>query len=70
MGRDGGLIVKASDPAQARRILDGLFGVMDRRYEYLYPFQWVMGLSGEMLTHFGMFGKTLPYRKYFEGAAQ
>ncbi len=70
MSRDGGLIVKASDPAQAGRILDGLFGVMDRRYEYLYPFQYVMGLSGEMLNHFGMFGKTLPYRKYFERTAQ
>lgn len=70
LGRGGGLIVKAADSAQADRLLNELFAVMDRRYEYLYPFQWVMGLSGEMLTHFGMFGKTFPCRKYFEENAR
>ena len=60
------LYVKSQDPAKLELLVKELFYVMDRRFEYIFPFQSVMGVYSDMLTHFKMYGKHLPYRKYFE----
>lgn len=62
----GGLVIKASDVEAADRMLTALFDVMDQRYAYVFPFQHVMGLTPEMIRHFGMWNKAFPFRKYFE----
>ncbi len=62
----GGLVVKAATTAEADAMLTALFNVMDQRYEYVFPFSWVMGLHREVLVHFGMFNKAFPYQRYFE----
>jgi hypothetical protein len=41
--------------------------VMDNKFRYDFPFRGSMGLYNYQLKHFKMYGKTLPYVKYFEG---
>lgn len=59
------LEIKSSAPEQSVKLLEY---VMDKRFEYIFPFKGVMGLYAEQLKHFKMLGKYLPYRKYFETA--
>ncbi len=62
--RDGRVLeLKSAKPEQTIKLLEY---VMDRKFEYIFPFKNVMGLYAEQLNHFKMLGKALPYRKYFE----
>ncbi len=63
---EGGIIIKAADAESADRMITALFKVMDQRYEYVFPFSYVMGLKPEMIQHFQMWNKAFPYKKYFE----
>ncbi|MFA6930904.1 MAG: hypothetical protein WCT05_11300 [Lentisphaeria bacterium] len=63
---NGNIRLEVENQEQLNHLLDALFAVMDQRFEYIYPFRWVMGLPGKVLNHFKMTGKHLPYVKYFE----
>jgi hypothetical protein len=68
MTENGNLRLDAENPEKLHHLLDALFLVMDQRFEYIYPFRWVMGLPIKVLNQFKMAGKYLPYDKYFEEA--
>ncbi|MFA6930647.1 MAG: hypothetical protein WCT05_09985 [Lentisphaeria bacterium] len=64
----GTLQIRAKDIGTAELLLEELFQVMDKRFEYIFPFRYVMGLHRDMLVHFKMLDKHFPYHKYFEVA--
>lgn len=64
----GALLIKASDEQAGVLLIEELFRVMDIRFEYIFPFQYVMGLHRDMLVHFKMLDRHFPYQKYFEVA--
>ncbi|MCF6177669.1 MAG: hypothetical protein L3J71_18085 [Victivallaceae bacterium] len=57
------LEIKSADPEQTVKLVQY---VMDKKFEYIFPFKNVMGLYTKQLQHFKMLGKYLPYSKYFE----
>jgi hypothetical protein len=57
------LTVKAEDIVP---LVKNMEYVLDKRFTYEFPFEPVMGLYKYQLKHFKMYGKRLPYRKYFE----
>lgn len=67
MSTDGKtLFVKAENQDKADALIKELFYVMDKKFTYIFPFKAVMGLYQDMLNHFKMNGKAMPYNKYFE----
>ncbi len=64
----GALLIKANDSQMGTRLLGELFRIMDKRFEYIFPFKYVMGLHRDMLVHFKMLDRHFPYQKYFEVA--
>ena len=42
--------------------------VMDKKFHYSFPFRGTMGLYDNQLKHFKMWGKKLPYIRYFENS--
>ena len=64
--KDGRILeIKSVAPEQTLKLVQY---VMDKKFEYIFPFKNVMGLYTKQLKHFKMLGKFLPYRKYFETA--
>jgi hypothetical protein len=66
MDNNGNIIFKAQDEAEAKRTYKAFGYILDKKFEYEVPFKGVMGLYNNMLAHFKLHGKTLPYIKYFE----
>ncbi len=65
-GNNGSIVAEAKTPAELDRLTTALLDRLDERFPYVYPFRWVMGLHHEVLSKFGMLGKSLPVRNYFE----
>ena len=62
----GGLRIDARNGEELDRTVRCLLDRMDERYPYVFPFQAVHGMPKEVLAYFGMTGKTLEARKFFE----
>jgi hypothetical protein len=61
------LFIKGKD---LKQLVKATEYVMDRRFHYAFPFRGSMGLYNDQLKHFKMWGKSLPYIKYFETSAR
>ena len=62
----GGLRIDAGNADELERVVSLLLDRMDQRFPYVFPFRAVAGMSKEVLMHFGMTGKALQARKFFE----
>ena len=62
----GGLRVVARNGEELERTVSRLLDRMDARYPYVFPFRPVVGMPKEVLDFFGVNGKSLPARKFFE----
>ena len=63
----GGLLVEGKDGDGLEKAVAALLKCLDRRYPYVFPFRPSNGgIPKEVLEYFGMNGKSLPMRRFFE----
>ena len=63
----GGLLVEGDGGSELERSVNELLKCLDRRYPYVFPFRATGGgLPKDVLNYFGMTGKSLSERRFFE----
>ncbi len=63
--QSGALAVWAATPEKLEQNVTELFRVMDELFVYHHPFVQTMGLSREPLLYAKLYGKNLPYKKFW-----
>ena len=63
--QSGALAIWAATPEKLNQNITELFHVMDEVFVYNYPFVQTMGLPREPLMYTKLYGKNLPYKKFW-----
>ena len=63
---NGAIMIRAKNAKMLEEMLRQFAFVMDIKFPHIFKFYGSMGIYGEQLAQFGMNGKYIPERKYFE----
>ena len=63
--QSGALGIWASSPEELEKKVTALFHVMDELFVYHHPYVQTMGLPREPLLYTKLYGKNLPYKKFW-----
>ena len=63
---NGGILIRAKDAKTLEEMVKQFAFVMDIRFPHIFKFYGSMGIYGDQLAQFGMNGKYIPERRYFE----
>ncbi|MFA6104002.1 MAG: hypothetical protein WCV67_13090 [Victivallaceae bacterium] len=60
------IIIAAHDPFSLAKYVEQLSYLLDERYPYLIVLNPAMGLETHVLDHFGVRGKAIPFKRFFD----
>ncbi|MBE6378351.1 MAG: hypothetical protein E7051_05980 [Lentisphaerae bacterium] len=63
---NGAILIRAKNTKTLEEMIRQFAFVMDIKFPHIFKFYGSMGIYGDQLAHFGMNGKYIPERRYFE----
>ena len=63
---NGAILIRAENSKMLEEMIRQFAFVMDIKFQHIFKFYGSMGIYGDQLAQFGMNGKYIPERRYFE----